>query len=87
MKTMSWGVSAFGARTGVIPELLEDDFIFSNTRKNIDEICNILMNFDIETMKEQSIRNFEEAKKYDKKIIDHRREKFFKKFKDYQIEY
>ena len=83
IESFSRGLPAFGARTGGIPELLEDDFIFSNTRKNIDEICNILMNFDIETMKEQSIRNFEEAKKYDKKIIDHRREKFFKKFKDF----
>lgn len=38
------------------------------------------MNFDIETMKEQSIRNFEEAKKYDKYIIENRRKEFFKEF-------
>lgn len=80
IEAMSRGVPAFGARTAGIPELLEDDFIFSNTRKNIDEICNILMNFDIETMKEQSIRNFEEAKKYDKYIIENRRKEFFKEF-------
>src|SRR5699024_4986762 len=73
IESFSRGLPAFGARTGGIPELLEDDFIFSNTRKNIDEICNILMNFDIDIMKDLFFRYLDEAKKNDKKIIVYKR--------------
>lgn len=57
---MSRALPAFVAKTAGIPELLEQDFIFSNTRKNIDEIVGILKSFDKETMINQSKRNFEE---------------------------
>lgn len=85
IEAMSRGLPAFGARTGGIPELLDPDFIFSNTRKNIDEICSILKSFSIEVMKKQAKRNYEEAKKYDKEIIEKRRRKFLLEFKS-QVE-
>ena len=53
IEAMSRGVPAFGARTGGIPELLDEDFIFSNTNSNIDEICRILKSFNKDNMKEQ----------------------------------
>ncbi len=81
IEAMSRALPAFGANTGGIPELLEQDYIFSNTRKNIDEICNILQSFNKDTMREQALRNFEEAKKYDKRIIEERRKKFFENFR------
>lgn len=81
IEAMSRAVPAFGARTAGIPELLDDKFIFSNTRKNIDEICEILKSFDKETMTKQATRNYEESKKYDKAIIENRRINFFKDFK------
>lgn len=81
IEAMSRAVPAFGARTAGIPELLEDKFIFSNTKNNIDEICEILNSFDKETMTKQAKRNYEEAKKYDKNIIEERRRKFFEEFK------
>lgn len=83
IEAMSRGVPAFGARTAGIPELLEDGFVFSNTRRNIDEICGILKCFDKEVMKEQTKRNYEESKKYDKEIIESRRKRFFMEFKSY----
>lgn len=80
IEAMSRGLPAFGARTGGIPELLEAKFIFSNTKKNIDEICCILRSFDKKNMLEQAKRNFEEAKKYDKQVIEERRKNFFREF-------
>jgi glycosyltransferase involved in cell wall biosynthesis len=77
IEAMSRAVPAFGARTAGIPELLESKFIFSNTRKNIDEICEILKSYDKETMDKQAKRNYEESKKYDKGVIEERRRKFF----------
>lgn len=81
IEAMSRALPAFGAKTAGIPELLEQDFIFSNTPKNIDEIVGILKSFDKETMINQSKRNFEESKKYEKNIIEARRRKFFECFK------
>jgi glycosyltransferase involved in cell wall biosynthesis len=80
IEAMSRGLPAFGANTAGIPELLEPHFIFSNSRQNIDEICSILKDFDKDTLLEQSKRNYNESKKYDKEIIENRRRKFFQDF-------
>ncbi len=80
IEAMSRAVPAFGAKTAGIPELLESEFIFSNTRKNIDEICEILKSFDKDTMLKQARRNYRESKKYDKEVLEERRERFFINF-------
>jgi glycosyltransferase involved in cell wall biosynthesis len=80
IEAMSRGIPAFGARTAGIPELLESEFIFSNTNKNIDEICRILKMFDKNIMMQQAKKNYDESKKYDKGIIEERRKKFFGEF-------
>ena len=84
IEAISRAVPAFGAKTAGIPELLDNEFIFSNTRKNIDEICKIVKSFDKKMMSRQAKRNYEESKKYDKHIIEERRRKFFEDFKDYR---
>lgn len=80
IEAMSRGVPAIGAKTAGIPELLEDKFIFSNTKNNIEEICDILVSMNKDVKKEQAIRNFNEAKQYDEEIINNRRNEFYKKF-------
>lgn len=80
IEAMSKGLPSLGARTAGIPELLSNDFIFSNTKNNIEEICNILGNLDKDQMIKQSYRNYSEAKKYDSYIIERRRKKFLKDF-------
>lgn len=80
IEAMSRGVPAFGAHTAGIPELLEKEFIFSNTSRNKVEICDILKKFNTETMLNQSKRNYSESKKYDKSIIENRRKNFFLDF-------
>lgn len=80
IEAMSRGVPAFGAKTAGIPELLDERYLFSNTRNNMKEICSILTNVTKEDMIMQAKRNLEESKKYDKFIIETRRQKFFERF-------
>lgn len=81
VEAMSLGIPSFGAKTAGIPELLDSNYIFSNTKKNIDEIIIILQGFNKKQMLIQGIKNFNESKKYDNNIIEKRRSKFFESFK------
>src|SRR5690625_3111516 len=82
IESMSRGVPAFGANTAGIPELLENEFIFSNTKDNIDEICEILKSYNKRNMKIQAKQNYKESKKYEKKQIEDRRRTFFYEYKE-----
>lgn len=85
IEAMSRAVPSIGAKTAGIPELLDDKFIFSNSKKNIIEISKILKNYNKEYMLLEATRNFEESKKYDKKIIEKRRNQFFREFKNSNV--
>lgn len=80
IEAMSMALPSIGARTAGIPELLESKFIFSNSKKNIYEICNILKDLDKEMELKQAVRNYTASKEFDKTIIEKRREKFFIEF-------
>lgn len=82
IEAMSRAVPAFGAKTAGIPELLERECIFSNSSKNIDEICAILKTMSQDRMLELAKKNFNEAKKYSKNIIEKRRMEFLREFKE-----
>lgn len=82
IESMSRGLPAFGARTAGIPELLEKDYIFSNSKNNIKEIVNILKLFSKDKMHQQAITNFNESKNYASTIIENRRSKFLLDFKE-----
>src|SRR5699024_9719142 len=81
IEAMSRGLPAFGANTAGIPELIDRNFIFSNTLNNIKEICLVLRSFNIEIMKDKSKKNFMKTRKYDKNTINQSRNTFLKKFK------
>lgn len=78
IEAMSRGCPAIGAKSGGIPELLEKEYVFSNKKTNIDEICSIIRNYNKEKMIKQSKRNFMEAKQYNKELIQKRRKSLFK---------
>nr|WP_285868268.1 glycosyltransferase [Mesobacillus maritimus] len=80
VEAMSRGLPAFGAKTGGIPELVEDEYIFSNTKDYINEICRIITSLNKDVMITQALRNFEESKKYDKQIIEKHRSNFLYDF-------
>ena len=73
IEAMSRGVPSIGAHTGGIPELIIPERVFSNTNKNIDEICKLLKGFSKEVMLKDANRNFYEAKKYSIEIITEKR--------------
>lgn len=81
IEAMSRALPSFGAKTAGIPELLDNDFIFNNNINNIKEICSILLKFDKKKLQEQAIRNFNEAKKYEKDLIEDKRNEFYRLFK------
>lgn len=80
IEAMSRGLPCLAAKTGGIPELLEPQFIFSNSRSRNTEIVNIIKGFSENVMREQAIRNFRETKKYEADKIDSRRQKLFLEF-------
>lgn len=82
IEAMSRGLPSIGSDTGGIPELIEKEYTFKNKKNNKEEnICNILTNFDKQLMIKSAKRNFNEAKKYDKELIDIKRTSFLKLFK------
>ena len=80
IEAMSRGVPSLGTRVGGITELLESSYIFSNSRYNIDEICDILKKMDNEKLKSQASRNYNQAQKYNKNIIEALRSELYKDF-------
>lgn len=77
IEAMSRGCPAIGAKSGGIPELLEKEYVFSNKKTNIDEICSIIRSYNKEKMLKQAKRNFMEAKQYNKESIQKRRKSLF----------
>lgn len=79
IEALSRGLPSIGSNAGGIPELLDDEVIFE--KKSVSQLFNILFIINSDFMKKQAKRNFIEAKKYDKQIIENRREHFLNKFK------
>ncbi|MGH2075732.1 glycosyltransferase [Aerococcus urinaeequi] len=81
IEAMSYGVPGFGANKGGIPELLNKNFVFDFDKNTIDSICDMILSMEELNLKEQAIRNFNEASKYSANILENRRQAFFEKFK------
>lgn len=79
IEAMSRGLLAIGTDAGGIPELLEKEFIVSKSNGNEKEINHILTNIKKQDLLTQAKRNFNLAKKYDKSIIDSRRQRILRK--------
>lgn len=82
IEAMSRALPSIGANTAGIPELLHQEFIFSNTKKNIGEISSLLKSMNKKTMKDEAMANYQEAQNYDKELIEKKREIFFNMIKN-----
>ena len=82
IEAMSRGLPCIGANTAGIPELLEAKYIFSNKKIGIIQMKELILKYDVEKMNASAMRNFEESKKYQKEIIESRRNKFLIKFSE-----
>lgn len=72
IEAMSRACPAIGARTGGIPELLSEDFIFDKGNKK--QLIKILKSLDKETLMEQANHNFNKSLEY--RITDLNRKRF-----------
>lgn len=78
MEAMSRGLPALGARTGGIPELLGENYIFP--RKDVEAIARILQAITQKEMESMAACNFERAKDYQKETLDKRRYALYSAF-------
>lgn len=81
IEAMSRGLLCYGSRIAGIPELLDQEMMFSTKKKNYKEIGEKLDKIDLKIYKKQSIRNFKIAQEYENKILSNRRDAFFNEFK------
>jgi len=80
IEAMSRGCPVIGSDVGGIPELLEGNCIFQ--KSNYKQLAEIIYQnaFNQGWLETKALRNFEEAKKYDKEKIELRRNDFFNRF-------
>lgn len=76
IEAMSRACPAIGSNAGGIPELIK--YVFH--KGSVDELCNLLEGFSKTKMIEDANRNFQKSKEYDKKLLDRKRQMFYKEF-------
>lgn len=79
VEAMSRGCPAIGSKTGGIPELLNDKFIFKNG--SVNQICDLLKKMDNATMIREAKRSYNKSKYYDRVLLENKRIEFYNKFK------
>lgn len=84
IEAMSRALPCIGADTAGIPELLTHDYIFSNSKYEVQEICTIIKNLILNPaeMIECARSNFKESKRYERKALVNQRSKFFMEYKE-----
>lgn len=78
LEAMSMGCLSIGANTGGIPELLDKEYIVR--RGNVNDIVEKIKSITIEQQIEQAKVNFEKSKKYEKAILEEKRNSFYDEF-------
>lgn len=78
IEAMSRGLPAIGSRTGGIPELLKEEFIFD--KGSVRQLSNIIENFDLKKMAKESEINFQKSKEYYINNINKKRYDFYFEF-------
>jgi glycosyltransferase involved in cell wall biosynthesis len=81
IEAMSRGLTSIGTSVGGIPELLDENFIIWSLRDKEREISRLLKGINNQILNQQAQMNFNHSKKYQKKIIESRRNDFLKKFR------
>lgn len=78
LEAMSRGLPALGSRTGGVPELLGDRYIFA--RKSVNDITELLTQLSNDEMQAMARKNFEHAKAFQKDILEAKRYEFYADF-------
>ena len=75
IEAMSRALPVFGSKTAGIPELLLNECVFDNC--SVKQIMYLMSKIDNNQMIHYAKRNFSEAMKYQKSILDARRYNFY----------
>lgn len=78
LEAMSRGLPALGSRTGGVPELLGDRYIFA--RKSVNDITELLTQLSNDEMQAMARKNFEHAKAFQNDILEAKRYEFYADF-------
>jgi len=81
VEAMSNALPCIGSTTGGIPELLDNQFIFSN-RNSVKQIKKLLLKMTKGQMLSQAELNFQNSKKYQIDILEQKRNNFYNDFKN-----
>lgn len=84
IEAMSRGCPVVGSNAGGIPELLDDDCVF--TKGSLPDLETILSSIDISWMSEKAKTNYARACGFKKTILDEKRAKFYREFAQYSKE-
>lgn len=83
IEAMSVGLPCIGSDVAGIPELLDTKYIFKR-KKNIPiQIAKLLADITINDLERESIRNYNEAKKYSYEFLIEKRKNYLNEFKKY----
>ncbi|PIC99891.1 glycosyltransferase [Sporosarcina sp. P29] len=80
VEAMSRACPSLGSKAGGIPELINEELTFSPG--SVDEICGLLKKMDKRLMLDEANRSFEKAKEFNYKLLDQKRNKFYKLFSE-----
>ncbi|MBQ9137604.1 MAG: glycosyltransferase family 4 protein [Alistipes sp.] len=75
IEAMSMGCPALGTDVAGIPELLPTEYLYQP--EDVASLCEKIKDFSLQRRIEASKRNFSTAQRYDRAILDMRRNKFF----------
>jgi len=78
VEAMSRGLPVLGAKTGGIPELIPDKYIFD--KGDVHRMVQLIETLTIDDMLKMAETNFEKAKEYQTDVLDERRQNFVKEF-------
>lgn len=87
IEAMSRALPCLGAKTAGIPELLDESCIFSNSRTETREICQLLRHLLVDKTwtLQMAEKNYNESLEYRKDILYCRRAEFFQAFAEQEI--
>lgn len=78
LEAMSRACPVIASNVGGIPELLKKQYLFS--KKNVNEISELLIKLDQDFLMKAAIENFDYIKQFDNNVLDGKRNEFYLQF-------
>lgn len=79
LEAMTKATPCICTRVGGVPELIEDNYLFSYNGSEVDDLILLLHRMTKDEMKRVAVDNYEHSKAYEPSVLERRRRKFFEK--------